>query len=119
WNRLSHSLRPRASSGIWQGFIPGLEKGANYKYQIASRLQGYRVEKADPLAFAAETPPRTASIVCDLEYAWGDEAWMKDRRRQNALTAPVAVYEVHLGSWMRMPEEGGRWLTYRELAPKL
>jgi 1,4-alpha-glucan branching enzyme len=119
WNKGSHFLRPRGSSGIWQGFIPGLGVGAAYKYHIYSRYHGYRADKADPFAFRSEVPPRTASVVCDLDYTWGDQTWMAGRRRNNALTAPFAIYEVHLGSWMRVPEEGGRSLMYRELAPKL
>jgi 1,4-alpha-glucan branching enzyme len=119
WHRTAHPLRPRASSGIWQGFVPGLGKGQAYKYYIESQYNGYKVEKADPLAFTSEIPPKTASIVCDLDYAWGDDQWMIDRARRNALGAPMAIYEVHLGSWMRVPEEGGRSLSYRELAPRL
>ncbi len=119
WNTTSHVLRPHGSSGIWQGFLPGLGKGTAYKYHIVSRYQGYRVDKADPFAFASEVPPKTASIVSDLHFAWGDQEWMQDRRRHNALGSPLAIYEVHLGSWRRVPEEGNRSLTYRELAPRL
>src|SRR5436853_451351 len=79
----------------------------------------YRADKADPFAFTSEIPPRTASIVWELDYGWNDREWMAGRRRHNALGAPMAIYEVHLGSWMRVPEEGQRWLSYRELAPKL
>jgi 1,4-alpha-glucan branching enzyme len=117
WDRASHPLRPRGSSGIWEGFIPGLGKGSIYKYWIASRHHGYRVEKADPLALHAETPPKTASIVWELEYEWGDGDWMAERRWHNSLDAPISIYELHLGSWRR--GEDGRWLTYRELAPLL
>jgi 1,4-alpha-glucan branching enzyme len=119
WNRTSHPLQPRASSGIWQGFIPGIGPGMTYKYYIVSRHHGYRVEKADPFAFRSEVPPRTGAIVHDLDCAWHDQDWLAKRHRANAPTAPIAIYEVHLGSWMRVPEEGGRWLSYRELAPKL
>jgi 1,4-alpha-glucan branching enzyme len=84
-----------------------------------SQYQGYTVEKADPLAFYCETPPKTASIVHDLRYRWRDQAWMKERQARNALDAPIAIYEVHLGSWRRVPEEGNRSLTYREMAPLL
>jgi 1,4-alpha-glucan branching enzyme len=119
WDKASHPLRPRASSGIWHGFIPSAHKGDAYKYHIASRYRGYRVDKMDPFAFTSEVPPKTASVICDLDYDWHDHTWMDGRRRANALDAAMSIYEVHLGSWMRVPEQGGRWLTYRELAPKL
>ncbi|MBI4467607.1 MAG: 1,4-alpha-glucan branching protein GlgB [Acidobacteria bacterium] len=119
WNRASHPLRSRGASGIWEGFVPGVGKGATYKYYIESRYHGYRVEKADPFAFFGEVSPRTASVVWALDYSWGDEAWMRSRHRNNSLDSPIAIYEVHLGSWMRMPEDHNRPLTYRELAPKL
>ncbi len=119
WERGRHPLSPRANSGIWERFIPGIGKGQIYKYHIVSRGNGYRVDKADPFAFFCELPPKTASVVWDLDYAWGDAEWMANRRQRNALNAPVSVYEVHLGSWMRIPEQGGRSLSYRELAPKL
>jgi len=119
WDKESHPLHPRRKSGIWEGFIPGVGKGANYKYHIASRFHGYRVDKADPFALYSEVPPKTGSIVWNLDYVWGDGEWMENRQKQNALDAPMAVYEMHLGSWMRMPEEGNRSLTYRELAPRL
>lgn len=119
WDPNRHVLQPQGASGIWAGFIPGVGKGAVYKYRIHSRYHGYRVDKADPFAFYCETPPRTASIVWDLDYPWHDAAWMRERHRHNALDAPFAVYEVHLGSWRRVPEEGNRPLTYRELAPLL
>ena len=119
WDKESHPLRARGKSGIWEGFIPGVGKGANYKYHIASRFHGYRVDKADPFALYSEEPPRTGSIVWDLDYVWGDGEWMENRHEQNALDAPMTIYEMHLGSWMRVPEEENRSLTYRELAPRL
>ncbi len=119
WNRTSHPLHPRGRSGIWEGFFPGMSKGALYKYHIVSSYRGYQVDKADPFAFYDETPSKTASIVWDLKYDWGDQEWMAKRRERNALNAPIAIYEVHLGSWRRISEEGERWLTYRELAPRL
>jgi 1,4-alpha-glucan branching enzyme len=119
WDKSSHPLHPVERSGIWGGFIPGVGGGTTYKYHIVSRYDGYRVDKADPFAFYTEVPPRTGSVVRDLGYTWGDREWMKNRDRHNALDAPIAIYEVHLGSWMRVPEEGARPLTYRELAPKL
>jgi 1,4-alpha-glucan branching enzyme len=119
WDKGSHGLRPRTQSGIWEGFIPGVTPGMPYKYHVISRLQGYQADKSDPLAFYSETPPRTASIVWDLAYSWGDQQWMAARQSHNALKAPIAIYEVHLGSWMRVPEQGNRSLTYREIAPRL
>jgi 1,4-alpha-glucan branching enzyme len=119
WDRASHRLRPRGVSGIWEGFIGGIGDGSVYKYFIASQYHGYTVEKADPFAFFSETPPKTASIVRDLDYAWGDDDWMQIRHDKNGLDSPVSIYEVHLGSWRRVPEEGNRWLTYREMAPRL
>jgi 1,4-alpha-glucan branching enzyme len=119
WECGRHPLRPRASSGIWEGFVPGVRAGMNYKYRLDSRFGGYRVDKADPFAVLAETPPKTASVVWDLSYDWGDGAWMAGRGRANAREAPVSIYEVHLGSWRRVPEEGGRSLTYREAAVRL
>ncbi len=119
WNRSSHPLCLKGPSGIWEGFIPGLAPGTTYKYHIVSHQGGYCVDKADPFAFHAETPSRTASVVWDLEYEWSDAVWMEKRRRRNALDSPISIYEVHLGSWQRLPEEGNRSLTYRELAPRL
>src|SRR5262245_5084367 len=120
WRRYEHPLQSRGSTGIWQGFVPEVGPGALYKYAIDSRYGGYRVDKADPCGFTAEIRPHTASRVWDLSsYTWGDGDWMSDRGRRHALGSPVAIYEVHLGSWQRVPEEGNRWLTYRELAPRL
>jgi 1,4-alpha-glucan branching enzyme len=119
WNPESHPLRPNASSGIWEGFVPGLSGGALYKYNIVSRYHGYAVQKADPIAFHSETPPRTASVVWSLDYEWNDEAWMQSRGQRDAATAPMSIYEVHLGSWKRHALEDNRPYTYRELARDL
>ncbi len=120
WHRGQHRLHPRPDgSGIWEGFIGGVGHGAIYKYHIVSRHDGYRVDKADPFALRSEEPPRTASIVWDNDYAWQDGDWMAHRAHANALNAPISIYELHLGSWQRVPEEGARSLTYRELAPRL
>lgn len=119
WNTKSHPLHPRGRSGIWEGFIPGVSKGHCYKYHIESRYNNYRVDKTDPFAFFCEVPPKTASVVWDLDYVWGDQTWMETRRQRNSLDGPTAIYEMHLGSWRRVPEEGNRSLTYRELAPQL
>src|SRR5690606_27533921 len=104
-------------SGIWYGFIPGVEPGATYKYHLRSRYAGYEVDKADPLAFCSELPPATASRVWRLDYEWHDDEWLASRAARNALDAPMSIYELHVGSWRRAAD--GRFLTYRELAPLL
>ncbi len=119
WEKTSHPLVPRAQSGLWEGFLPGVGHGAVYKYYLESRLNNYRVDKADAFGFHFEGPPRTASVVWDLAYQWNDQEWLRGRRRHNALDAPISIYEIHLGSWRRVPEEGNRFLTYRETAPLL
>jgi 1,4-alpha-glucan branching enzyme len=119
WDKAANPLVPRGSSGVWEGFIAGVKKGDAYKYHIGSREGGYRVDKADPFGIHHETPPKKGSKVWDLEYDWGDADWMAGRGARNALTSPISIYEVHLGSWMRIPAEGNRSLSYRELAGKL
>jgi len=118
WSKSKHPLKPRGSSGIWEGFVPGVGKGEVYKYWIANP-SGHKAEKADPFGFRHEEPPRTASIVWDLDYKWSDAQWMKTRGARQGHGAPMSIYEVHLGSWRRVPEEGNRSLTYREAAPLL
>ncbi|MCB9747303.1 MAG: 1,4-alpha-glucan branching protein GlgB [Candidatus Omnitrophica bacterium] len=116
WNNKSHALKVRwDSSGIWEGFIPTVSKGDVYKFFIRSRHNGYEVEKRDPFANYCEIPPKTASIVWDLDYQWHDHDWMKNRRQRNSLSAPISIYELHFGSWRRKLEEGSRSLTYREM----
>jgi 1,4-alpha-glucan branching enzyme len=122
WNTESHPLEARADSGIWEGFVPGLQRGATYKYHIVSRFNDYRVNKADPMAVHQETPPATASKVWDLDYAWNDAEWMASRRAKNGYEAPISTYEVHLGSWRRISDDGGKtWrsMSYREVAAPL
>lgn len=120
WNKESHHLRAREDrSGIWEGFIPHIAEGALYRYHIRSRYNNYRADKRDPFAFYGEVPPKSASIVRDLSYTWGDQTWMKDRSRKNNINAPSSIYEVHPGSWRRVPEAGNRFLTYREMAKYL
>ena len=119
WNKASHRLAPKAHTGIWEGFIPGVGKGALYKYHIASRFQAYRADKADPFSMFNEIPPKTASIVWDLDFAWNDRQWMNDRQQINRLDKPMAIYEMHLGSWRRNFAEAGHSLSYRELASEL
>jgi 1,4-alpha-glucan branching enzyme len=120
WNGLCHPMTSRGSTGLWELFIPDLPEGTLYKYEIRSRERDELLSKADPYAFASERRPRTASVVHDLSaYTWHDDAWMRARSEWNPLAAPLSIYEVHLGSWMRVPEENNRWLTYDELAAKL
>ncbi len=119
WNPGSHALAPRwDGSGLWEGFVPGVGAGAVYKYRVIGPGGG-GVDKGDPYAFRWEEPPRTGSVVHSLEYSWGDGEWMARRAGRNALDRPMSIYEVHLGSWRRGGEEGGRFLTYRELAGPL
>ena len=119
WDGRRHPMRVLGSSGIWEIFIPGLEEGEIYKFQIRSKSK-HIFEKADPYAFYAETRPKSASIVYNIDkHQWNDSTWMKKRSRKNWLESPVSLYEVHLGSWMRMTGEDNRFLTYRELADKL
>lgn len=119
WIEGEHALNIRwDSSGIWEGFIPGVEKGAAYKYKIHSHYNDVKTEKADPFALRAEHPPKTASIVWDMPYSWKDKKWMSSREQHNALDKPYSVYEVHLGSW-RYNEKENRPLTYHELATEL
>jgi 1,4-alpha-glucan branching enzyme len=119
WDKSANGLFPREQSGIWEGFIPGVKHGALYKYHVHSRVTRQGADKADPFATYSEQPPRQASVVWDLSYQWGDERWMANRPAGNGRGAPWSVYEMHLGSWMRVPEEENRWLTYRELGPRL
>jgi 1,4-alpha-glucan branching enzyme len=119
WNRDSHPLHATGSSGIWEGFVAGARQGTIYKYFVRGPHAGYTEEKADPYAIHAENAPRTGSIVWDLVYSWNDEEWMATRGSRSSLGSPIAIYEVHLGSWARVPEDGDRWLSYREIAPKL
>lgn len=119
WDNTSHPLSQRGMSGIWEGFIKGLGKGTLYKYHIVSHVRNYRVDKTDPFGFYFEISPKTASIAWDLAYEWGDDKWMIRRKNYDVFRSPMSVYEMHLGSWMRVPEENNRFLTYREMAPKL
>ena len=118
WQAGRTPLSSRGVSGIWEGFVPGIGRGELYKYRIEGRA-GQVQQKADPYGFLHETPPHTASIVWGLDYAWGDAEWMRTRGERNGLGAPMSIYEVHLGSWRRVPEEGERSLGYREMAPLL
>jgi 1,4-alpha-glucan branching enzyme len=119
WEQRVHSLRPCGTSGVWEGFVPEAKKGDLYKFRIQSQSNGYVVEKADPFGVWHQRPPNTASVIWDLDYQWSDGEWMKNRRTRNSLSAPMSIYEIHLGSWRRVPEENNRPLTYRELASYL
>jgi 1,4-alpha-glucan branching enzyme len=120
WDGRRHPMRVRGASGIWELFIPGLSQGTLYKFEVKSKYKGFLAEKADPCAFYSELRPKSASVVWDINsYRWHDDAWMGRRREENMFEAPVSIYEVHLGSWRRVPEDGNRWLTYRELAQTL
>jgi 1,4-alpha-glucan branching enzyme len=120
WDGRRHPMRVRGGTGIWELFIPGLTEWTLYKLEVKSRYDNYLAEKADPYGFYFERPPRTASIVHDQhKYEWCDQDWMQARPHKNWLEAPLAIYEVHLGSWMRVPEENNRYLTYKELADRL
>jgi len=119
WHPKTHPLHSRGNSGIWEGFVPGANKGALYKFHIESHHHGHRVDKTDPIGLLQEKPPRTASVVWDLDYSWSDRKWMEKRAARNSIKAPMSVYEVHIGSWMRVSEEHNRPFSYREMAPKL
>ena len=119
WLEGEHALSVRwDGSGIWEGFIPGVEKGAKYKYQILSNNNDIKTEKADPYAKRCEHPPLTASVVWELDHEWKDADWLKARIEKNQLDKPISIYEVHLSSW-RKKSEGNRWLTYEELSHEL
>jgi 1,4-alpha-glucan branching enzyme len=119
WDGRSHPMRVLGGTGIWELFVPGLSEGTLYKYEIKGQYDQV-FEKADPHGYAAELRPKTASVVWDIDkHRWEDREWMEERSRTSYLQEPMSIYEVHLGSWMRVPEEGDRFLTYRELAHKL
>lgn len=119
WNTQTHPLFPRwDSSGIFEGFIPGIGIGALYKFNIESNINGYKANRGDPFAVYWEEPPKTSPIVWNLDYEWHDEEWMKNRKKNNSLSSPISIYELHIGSWRRKVENN-QWLTYRELGPEL
>ncbi|NDJ84732.1 MAG: 1,4-alpha-glucan branching enzyme, partial [Chloroflexi bacterium] len=119
WDARVHPMKSHGLSGVWELFVPGLEEWTHYKFDLRSRVGGYRTEKADPYSHYNEQRPRTASIVVDLDsYAWGDDEWMVTRAQDDHLRKPMSVYEVHLGSWRRK-SDGYDWLSYRELADQL
>ena len=119
WDTRRHPMRKHIPSGIWELFVPEVGAGQQYKFRV--RLSdGGVIDKTDPYGFAAELPPRTASIVADLSrYAWNDQAWMEQRRSRDTLNQPISMYEVHLGSWQRSSDQLHGWLNYRDLARRL
>lgn len=120
WDGRRHPMRILGLSGVWEIFIPGLKEGELYKFEIKSKFNKYIAVKADPYAFYFELRPKSASIVYDIDkYQWNDREWMEMRSKKNWFESPISIYEVHLGSWMRVPEEGNRYLTYRETADRL
>ncbi len=119
WDGRRHPMRVRGGSGIWEIFLPGLREGELYKFEVKGRYLNYLGVKSDPYGFYSELRPKTASVVYELNrYKWNDQAWMADRQLRQALSAPIAIYEVHLGSWRRSHQDGGV-LNYRELAGQL
>ena len=119
WDGRRDGMRSLGASGVWAAFVPEAKEGQRYKYEIHTR-QGALLLKSDPYGAAFELPPATASIICRPDYQWGDHEWMKNRASRGSwFDRPMATYEVHLGSWARVPEDGGRYLTYRELAARL
>lgn len=118
WDGRLYQMRTMGRSGVWEIFIPGIEVGALYKFEIKTK-EGWLREKTDPMAYAMEVPPAQASVVTQSEYDWGDVDWMSERHARDWLREPMVIYELHVGSFARVPEENNRYLTYRELAPKL
>jgi 1,4-alpha-glucan branching enzyme len=119
WDGRRHPMRSVGVSGVWEIFMPGLGEGALYKYEVLG-ADGSLVLKADPVGFGSQHPPDKASIVRDISgYGWDDDDWMKARKDRNSRTAPISIYEVHLGSWRRRYDDGGRPLSYKELARDL
>jgi 1,4-alpha-glucan branching enzyme len=120
WDGRVHPMRKHLQAGIWEIFIPGLTRGAVYKFEILNAHGHLLPLKADPVAFRGELRPANASVVHGVpKFEWSDRAWMETRAARASREAPISIYEAHLASWMQVPEEGGRWLTYRELAETL
>ena len=118
WDGRLHPMRMLGGSGVWEVFVPDVAPGALYKYEIHKKSGGFSI-KSDPFAFAAECPPASASRVYQSNYVFNDQAWISERAVRDPLRSPLAIYEVHLGSWRRMPEQSSRPLTYRELGEQL
>ena len=120
WDGRRHPMRLRQQGGVWELFVPRIGPGARYKFEIVGPDGSVLPQKADPVARAAEPAPGTASIVARSDpFGWTDDAWMAGRARTQGLEAPLSVYEVHAASWVRIPEEGNRSLSWREMADRL
>ena len=120
WDPEACPMTGHPGPGIWHRFVPGLGAGTRYKYRVESVGAGYRADKADPFGFATDRPPGTASVVFPLEgFEWSDHEWIRSRADRQLQQEPLSIYEVHLGSWRRVPEDGDRWLSYREVAHPL
>ena len=118
WDGRAFPMRCLGSSGVWELFVPGVDAGALYQFELKTK-EGWLRRKTDPLAFAMELPPAQASRVAETHHEWGDGGWMDKRVTTDWLREPMIVYELHIGSWARVPEQGNRWLTFREIAPLL
>ena len=119
WDNRAHPMTLRATSGVWELFVPNLVEGTHYKYAVKSRLMGHEMDKSDPFGFYAELRPSTDSRVWDVDkYVWNDGDWLESRVRRQSLDSPISIYEVHLGSWRRVPEDNS-FLSYRDLAHQL
>jgi 1,4-alpha-glucan branching enzyme len=119
WDPRAHPLQARGASGIWEGFAPAFRNGTIYKFHVVGRGGASRADKTDPFGAFYEHPPKTAAVVWDLAYEWGDGEWMGTRAGAASLRGPISTYEVHIGSWMRDPADPVRFMSYRELAPRL
>ena len=119
WDKGRSPMRQKGQSGLWEASIPDVAEGAFYKFHIASRFDGYTVDKVDPFGVQHAVAPRKESVVRRLDYTWNDADWMAGRGAKQTLDQPMSTYELHFGSWARVPEDGDRSLTYREMAPKL
>ena len=120
WDGRYFPMRPLETSGVWEIFIPGVGEGAKYKYEILAANNATPFLKSDPYAVRFEPPPHNSSVVCDISgYGWSDEKWIKSRMKTDWAKKPVSVYEVHLGSWKRVPEDGFRPLSYAEIGRQL
>ncbi|MFN0146589.1 MAG: 1,4-alpha-glucan branching protein GlgB [Dehalococcoidia bacterium] len=119
WDGSTHPLHPQGSSGIWEAFLPGITGPTLYKFAVTSQGGNFHAEKSDPFAFHCEIAPKSASVTWDMTYQWEDQDWMATRAASNSRSAPMSIYELHIGSWRRVLEEGNRSLSYRELAPQL
>lgn len=120
WNGCTNPMRQRGQTGVWEIFLPNIGDGAAYKYELLDQSGHLLPQKADPFAFGAEHPPKTASVVRQLVgHKWSDAGWMNKRAALHRIDQPISIYEVHLGSWRRVPDEGNRPLSYAEHAEQL